>query len=122
MYYPESDKELLKQLKQILRVNGYDKTGLVEDKKENNDDPLELSRQCMLFSDINLLIFTVTGRRLGLTEELVFLTSDKKMINKVQFSLVVDVRTDQMSAIPDLSQSRIRQSSIKFEHTYLERN
>ena len=34
------------------------------------DDPLEISQKCMLFSQINLLIFTHTGKRHGVIDEL----------------------------------------------------
>lgn len=88
-YYPVKDK-LLRELKSTLKSNGYTNTILVEDKQSIGDDPLEISQQCMLFSQVNLLIFTRQGKKHGLIDELAFLTSDQRMFEKIQFSLVFD--------------------------------
>jgi hypothetical protein len=61
---------------------------LVKDKQAPGDDPLEISPQCMLFSRINLLIFTLRGKKHGVIDELAFLTSDPQMRDKIQFSIV----------------------------------
>jgi hypothetical protein len=57
-YYPALEKKLLIELKKLLIRHGYHKTILVKDKQSPGDDPLEISQQCMRFSNINLLILT----------------------------------------------------------------
>jgi hypothetical protein len=89
-YHPVKDKVLLRELKSTLKANGYTNSILVEDKQSKGDDPLEISQQCRLFSHINFLIFTRQGKKDGLIDELAFLTSDKSMFEKIQFSLVFD--------------------------------
>ena len=64
-YNPPSEKELLKSVKQILIDNGYVKTKIVEDLQEQNSEPLEESKKCLLFSDVNFLIFTKNGKKYG---------------------------------------------------------
>ena len=72
-YYPAQEKKLLIELKKLLIRHGYHKTILVKDKQSPGDDPLEISQQCMRFSNINLLIFTLRGKRHGVIDELAFL-------------------------------------------------
>lgn len=112
-YYPEDDKLLLKELKGVLRKNGYTNTMIVEDKQQPGDDPLEISQKCMLFSQINLLIFTRTGKRYGVIDELTFLTSDQQMFEKIHFSAVFDQVQGRRSSIPSLSMSRINRYDVK---------
>jgi hypothetical protein len=112
-YYPDLDKCLLREIKEVLRTNGYTNTILVEDKQSIGDDPLEISQQCMLFSQINLLIFTRTGKRHGIIDELAFLTSDQQMFEKIQFSIVFDQMWGQRSSILSLSTSRIKRYGVQ---------
>ncbi len=112
-YYPDKDKLLLRDLKKMLRKDGYINTILVEDKQSKGDDPLEISQQCMLFSQINLLIFTKEGKRHGVIDELAFLTSDQKMFEKIQFSLVFDQVLGRRSSIPSLSMSRVTRYGVQ---------
>jgi hypothetical protein len=116
-YYPDEDKSLLRDLKRILKEKGYPNTFLVEDKQSKEDDPLEISQLCMLYSDINLLIFTHTGKRLGLVDELSFLTSDPRMSQKIDFSLAFDQlyerQGQERTSIPDLSMSRVKRYGVQ---------
>lgn len=99
-------------LKKVLIDNGYSKTILVKDKQSPRDDPLEISQQCMLFSQINMLIFTRRGKKYGVIDELAFLTSDPQMRDKVQFSIVFYQMSGNRSSIPDLSSSRVKRFGI----------
>jgi hypothetical protein len=116
-YYPEKDKSLLRDLQRILRQKGYPNTFLVEDKQTKEDDPLQISQLCMLYSDINLLIFTHTGKRLGLVDELSFLTSNPAMSQKIDFSLAFDKlhkrQGQEWTSIPDLSMSRMKRYGVQ---------
>src|SRR5919197_4941337 len=112
-YYPPKEELLLRDLKKVLIDNGYRKTILVKDNQSPGDDPLEISQQCMLYSQINLLIFTPKGKKHGLIDELAFLTSDSRMRDKVQFSIVFYRMSGKRSSIPDLSNSRIKRFGIQ---------
>jgi hypothetical protein len=69
-YYPPSDEQLLLDIKQILIDDEYENTSLVREYQRNeSEDSLEISKKCLLFSDLNYLIFTKTGKRLGLVRE-----------------------------------------------------
>lgn len=107
-YYPAHEKLLLRDLKKLLIDNGYHNTILVKDKQFPGYDPLEISQQCMLFSQINLLIFTIKGKRHGVIDELAFITSDPRMRERVQFSMVLYQVSGKRSSIPDLSRSRVK--------------
>jgi hypothetical protein len=112
-YYPEEDLQLLEDLKKALINDGYSNTVLVRDRKATTDDPLEISQECMLFSDINLLVFTRTGKRYGVIDELSFITSDVRMMHKIEFSMVFDQKLNNRSSIPDLSSSRIHRYGVQ---------
>jgi hypothetical protein len=112
-YYPDNDKLLLTELKDLLRENGYSNTILVEDRQLPEDDPLEISQKCMLFSQINLLIFTHTGKRHGVIDELSFITSDQQMFEKIHFCIVFDQVKGRKSSIPSLSMSRIKRYAVQ---------
>lgn len=111
-YYPAQEKKLLMELKKLLIRHGYHKAILVKDKQSPGDDPLEISQQCMRFSNINLLIFTLRGKRHGLIDELAFLTSDPQMRKKLPFSMIFYQVSGKRSSIPDLSKSRARRFGI----------
>jgi hypothetical protein len=112
-YYPKKDKSLLRELKRILIKKGYSNTCLVEDRQSLGDTALTISQMCMLYSQINLLIFTRSGKRLGLVDELSFLTTDPRMVQKIDFSLVFDQVYQQRSSIPDLSMDRVKRYSVQ---------
>jgi hypothetical protein len=84
----------------------------VKDKQSPGDDPLEISQQCMRFSNINLLIFTLRGKRHGVIDELAFLTSPQ-MRKKLPFSMIFYQVSGKRSSIPDLSNSRARKFGIQ---------
>lgn len=105
-YSPKRDKTLLLDLKRILIGNGYPRASIVEDRQSMGEDPLEISQNCMLFSDLNLLIFTRTGMKHGLIDELTFLTSDR-MSEKIRFSMIFDQVQGEKGSLPPLSKSRV---------------
>jgi hypothetical protein len=78
---------------------------------------LEISQLRVLYSDINLLIFTHTGKKLGLVDELSFLTSDPRMSQKIDFSLAFDQlherQGEERTSIPDLSMSRVKRCGVQ---------
>jgi hypothetical protein len=110
-YNPPREKALLKDLKMILIKDGYTNTQLVEDRQKDSDKPLKVSEQSILYSDINLLVFTKTGKRLGVVRELAFLARPS-MSDKTPFSTVFDQVKDGESSIPSLSQEDVTNALI----------
>lgn len=112
-YCPESEKELLILLKRVLIDKGYNKTRIVEDLKEQDSDPLEISKKSLLFSDVNFLIFTKKGKRFGVIRELTFIAEDDRMRAKINHCVIFDEKVNQdSSSIPPLSRSDIRNSRL----------
>jgi hypothetical protein len=111
-YYPDSEMELLISLKDSLIADGYTKTVIVKDRQGSNDLALDVSQRSMLFSDINLLVFTKAGKRLGLVAELTFLASDPRMVDKIPFSRVFDEGVGEDTAIPELTRDQIKLRGI----------
>jgi len=102
-YFPESEKNLLECLKNFLISNGYESTYIVEDFDEQGLNSLELSQRCLLFADVNFLIFTEKGKRLGLVRELAFIALSPEMITKAAGCVAYDEIFEQQSSISDLS-------------------
>lgn len=80
---------------------------------KDKQSPGEISQQCMRFSNINLLIFTLRGKRHGVIDELAFLTLDPQMREKLPFSMIFYQVSGKRSSIPDLSNSRARKFGIQ---------
>jgi hypothetical protein len=92
-YHPPEERDILQSLRNTLINDGYIDTRLVDDlehlRMENNLTPLQMSEFCLRKSDINLLIFTRGGKRLGLVKELDYL-ADINMCRKHPFSILFD--------------------------------
>jgi hypothetical protein len=112
-YYPKKDKSLLIELKNILKKKGYSNTFLVEDRQTSEDTALIISQMCMLNSQINLLIFTHSGKKHGLVDELSVLTTDQRMVQKIDFCLAFDKVYRQRSSIPALSMDRVKRYGVQ---------
>ncbi len=112
-YYPIEEKDFLIRLKNILIRDGYFNTFLVEDRQNVDDDPLEISQMSMSFSDICILVFTRSGKKYGLIDELNFLTTDMGMQKKMYYSILFDQHDGIRSSIPDLSSSRVRNANLR---------
>jgi hypothetical protein len=112
-YNPPSEKGLLILVKQTLIDKGYANTKIVEDRQNQDSDPLEVSKQCLLFSDVNFLIFTKKGKRFGVIRELAFIAEDDRMRPKINHCVIfVEKVNGSSSPIPPLSISDIRNSRL----------
>ena len=87
-YQPTEEKQLLLSLKAILIDEGYVNTMLVDDRQDPDLDALEKSKMCLLYSDVNFLIFTKRGKRLGVARELAFVAEDEGMRHKINHCVV----------------------------------
>lgn len=111
-YNPPAEKRLLLALKEALIKEGYEQTRIVEDYMTSGDDPLEVSKQCLLYSDVNLLVFTKEGKQRGLVRELAFIAESPDMIPKAMSCVAFDQLDEGKSSIPPLSVSDIKTTGI----------
>ena len=110
-YRPPAELRLLECKRDALRDQGYALTSLVRDGLEDGDDPLEVSKKYLENSDVNFLIFTNSGMRLGVVRELAYVAetmTKSKIADCVAFDHMVDGHT----SIPSLSMSDLRNSQI----------
>lgn len=112
-YHPQEEKQLLIQLKNKLIDNGYTSTYLVQDYPRKGESDLEISERSLLFSDVNFLIFTKGGKRLGLVRELAFVAVSEEMVDKAWACVVFDQIVNGESSIPPLSLEDIHNSGIR---------
>jgi hypothetical protein len=104
--------DLLVHAKEVLIKDGYQNTLLVIDRQTVGQDPLEISQQSLEFSDINIFVFTRTGKRQGVPDEIATLTTDRRLFEKIQFSIVFNQVKGGKSSLPSLTNSRVDQNHI----------
>jgi hypothetical protein len=75
----------------------------------NPSDPYRMS---LLFSDVNFLVFTKRGKRLGLARELAFVAEDERMRSKINHLVFDETPTKNSSSVPTLSSSDIQNARI----------
>lgn len=120
-YSPPSEMRLLENLRDFLQSEGYDRACLVKDDPAAVVGPLEASKRYLENSDVNFLIFTRGGKRLGVTRELAHVAS-AAMRDKVADCVVFDQLVDGNNSVPDLSMCDLHNAQItcyKF-HTELD--
>ena len=102
---------ILRELQKLLIDAGYEDTKLVIDRQSNEDD-LDASERCLLYSYANFLIFTHRGMRHGLIDELSFIAQDARMHGRILRCKVFDQIRNRRSAIPRLSMGRVERRRI----------
>lgn len=90
----------------------YIQTHIVEEYQKEGDDPLDVSKKCLQYSDVDFLLFTRNGKRFGVVRELAFVAGSHLMRQKTSFCIVFEMTEDGKGAIPPLSLSDIRNSGI----------
>ena len=111
-YLPEREEEILRECKKTLISDGYSETKLVKDYDAPTSSSLEASTNCLLFSDVNFLVFTKGGHRRGLVRELAFIFHDKHMRRKDIHCTIFDEHK-RTSSIPSLSRNDIEEIGLK---------
>jgi len=111
-YSPESEMYFLTKQKEFMINNGYALTKLVIDYDDGTLSPLEISKRCLMFSDVNYLIFTRNGKKYGVIRELAFVSDAPEMIDKTQYCVVFDEIHDSRGSVPPLSLDDIKNSDI----------
>ena len=106
----------LERQRDFLRSKGYALACLVKDGDGDGDGDgvtaLEASKRYLENSDVNLLIFTGAGKRLGLVRELAHV-ADPSMRIKAADSVVFDQVIDGASSVPALSMCDLGDAEIQ---------
>ncbi|MCD6383151.1 MAG: hypothetical protein J7L88_01665 [Thermoplasmata archaeon] len=99
-YSPEGDYEILKQLLECLRENGAESTKLCEELGDSFDME-SISRKCLSWAEIVIVLFTNTATRGGTTVEatLLFREYPKKIENTLFLTELGDNDIPAMSEI-----------------------
>lgn len=113
-YQPPSELDFLEKQRDFLIKNGYKKTKLVIEyhKQYPSLTPLEVSTDCLFYSDVNFFIFTKIGKNQGVTVELQITSTDKRMADKVKHCVVFDQIKDNYGSISALSINAIENVGI----------
>lgn len=114
-YQPNSEKEFLIRQKKFLRNEKFAKTSLVIDfpNPSKKFSSLEISEHCLEFSDVNFLIFTKKGKRLGVVRELAHIAKSPNMIYKAADCVIFDQVIKGRSSVPSLSIKDIENIGIQ---------
>ena len=104
-YYPSSELKFLEVQRDFLIQNGYKNTKLVKDYHEQYKSltPLEISNDCLYYTDVNFFIFTKHGKSQGATVELQIAATDANMADKVKHCVVFDQIQDNYGSVSVLS-------------------
>jgi hypothetical protein len=103
-YYPHQEKLKLLELREYLRKKGYAKTRLVGDHANPNSlDPVEMSKACLEYADVNFLVFTHAGMRHGVIRELDHCIDSPSMVDRRWRCVVFAEVLNGKSALPDLN-------------------
>lgn len=122
-YKPKEEEDFLSRQKQFLIGLGYSETKIVKDYQERSElPPLEISKRCLLYSDVNFLIFTREGKRYGVIRELAYIADSKDMTSKTPYCTVFDQLKDGRGSIPPLSLDDIKNSGIVRQEFYEEKD
>lgn len=107
-YFPLTEKERLLDLKQFLIERGYISTKLVDERPNPRSlDAWGLSKACLVFSDVNFLVFTHAGKRHGVIRELAYCRDSFEMLDRRWRCVVFEEILDNRSALPKLSSEDI---------------
>lgn len=115
-YYPNKEKDRLKNLRDFLRSEGYREAKLVED-MPNEMDPLTKSRLCLKFADVNFLVFTHGGKGQGVTNELTYVCDH--LLDRIWRCAVFNEKVNGLLATSQLNLEMIhfsRMNSVEFDN------
>jgi len=114
-YSPPSELTFLKKLKKILVDEGYVQTRIALEYQEmvKGKSALEVSKGCIIYSDVNFFVITNNGEKLGVTRELGFLADDHNARNKIDYSTIFDEINDGQSTLSQLSLDDVDELGFK---------
>lgn len=102
-YQPESETRKLKEIKNFLIKQGFTQTKLVIDYQDPKTNSIEVSKECIKFSDVNFFVITSKGSKLGVTRELGYLVDDKDARKNIINSTIFDEMKSGSSTLSTLT-------------------
>lgn len=120
-FRPLAEKERLLKLVEVLRKKGYVSCDIVGGDLRPNPGNLkvdELSQFYLENSDVNFLVFTHEGKRLGVTDELGYTLHSPVMKKMRQFCAIFDELTPGYSALTSLQLERIKEIGLRYCEFY----
>lgn len=116
-FQPSTEKERLSRLVEGLRKKGYTSCDIVGGKLRPNPHNLasyELSQFYLEHSDVNFLVFTHEGKRLGVTDELGYVLHSPIMSKMRQFCIIFDEVSLGHSALTTLQLDKIKDLEMRY--------
>ena len=113
-YSPKDEKAFLIKRKKFLIQNGYTETKIVQDYQDEHPslNASEVSKRCLEFSNVNFLIITNKGKKLGVTKELGYIADSTRMVDKQAYCIVFDQKIGNRSSLSQLSLDDIKDIRI----------
>lgn len=109
-WQPPDQKQILLNLVNYLRNKGFSDTDIVEGEKRPNPGGLnsfDVSTFYLESSDVNFLVFTLEGTRLGVTTELDYILMSPIMVKKWRFCVVFNQTKETEQSLGKLQQDRL---------------
>jgi hypothetical protein len=109
-FSPPHEKDNLLRLAQHLRERGFDETDIVEGPRRPNPwgfDSHQISEFYLQCSDVNFLVFSRFGARLGVTTELDLLLDSPVVATRRSFCVVFDQMEGTARSLGKLQQDRL---------------
>ncbi len=120
-WFPPPEKDFLLKIVDFLRENGYEDTDVVEGEKRPNEweaDAYTISTFYLENSDVNFLIFTHEGMRVGVTTELSHVLESPRMCDRLGSCIVFNEVKDDMSAVGQMhidKMAQLNETSIQIQ-------
>lgn len=114
-FQPHSEKKRLLNLVQSLRKKGYADCDIVEGKLRGNPKKLSPPDICQFYlehSDVNFLVFTHKGKRLGVTDELGFILHSPLMYKMHAYCVIFDDFSRGYSSLTPLQLEKVKQIGL----------
>lgn len=109
-WWPDEQKQILRDLVSFLRTKNFIETDIVEGERRPNVKGLSsinISVHTLEVSDLNYLVFTREGTRLGLTTEFDYVLFNPRMIDTWGKCIIFNQHDGDRDSINDLQRSRL---------------
>jgi hypothetical protein len=111
-FWPKREKSKLVRLAEKLRERGFPDTDIVGGPLRPSIEGLDCFELSVFYldeSDVNFLVFSPKGKRLGVTTELDHVLNSPQMMLKRRFCVVLDEIHNGRSSIGALQRARLRE-------------
>lgn len=116
-FQPTTEKERLLNLVHVLRRKGYKSCDIVGGELRQNPQNWKVDKLSQFYlenSDVNFLVFTHEGKRLGVTDELGYTLHSPVMRRIRQFCTIFDDFSTGYSALTSLQLKRIEEIGMRY--------